>query len=109
MLKNLVKIAQELDKAGFKKESDIVDLIIKRVASQLDDDTDSDAGYATEEDIEALLEGADEPLSEEEIEDLNRYQAEEFGEEEPSEEDIEEWESREELAGRRPPRWSQSE
>ena len=107
MLKNLVKIAQELDKAGFKKESDIVDVIIRRVASHTDD-TDSDVEYATEEDIEALLEGAEEPLSEEEIEDLNRYQAEEFGQEDPDEEDIDEWESREESAGRRPPRWSQS-
>jgi len=107
MLKNLVKIAQELDKAGFKKESDIVDVIIRRVASQTDD-TESDVGYATEEDIESLLEGADEELSEEEIEDLNRYQAAEFGQEDPDEEDIDEWESREESAGRRFPRWSQS-
>jgi hypothetical protein len=83
MLKNLVKIAQELDQAGFKNEADIVDVIIRRVASKIsgDDelDMDSDVGHATEEDIEALLEGAEEPLSDEEVEYLNTYQAERFG------------------------------
>lgn len=100
MLKNLVKIAKELDQAGFKKEADIVDVIIRRVASEVsgDDESDmnSDVGYATEEDIESLLEGAEEPLSDEEVEDLNRFQAEEFGEDVDEEElpddlDVEEW------------------
>jgi hypothetical protein len=100
MLKNLVKIAKELDQAGFKKEADIVDVIIRRVASEVsgddESDMDSDVGYATEEDIEALLEGAEEPLSDEEVEDLNRFQAEEFGEdvdedELPDDLDVKEW------------------
>lgn len=100
MLKNLVKIAKELDQAGFKKEADIVDVIIRRVASEIsgddESDVDSDVGYATEEDIEALLDGAEEPLSDEEVEDLNRFQAEEFGEdvdedELPDDLDVEEW------------------
>jgi hypothetical protein len=100
MLKNLVKIAKELDQAGFKKEADIVDVIIRRVASEIsgDDESDgnSDVGYGTEEDIEALLEGAEEPLSDEEVEDLNRFQAEEFGEdvdedELPDDLDVKEW------------------
>lgn len=89
MLKNLVKIAQELDQAGFKNEADIVDVIIRRVASKISEDDESDmdpdVGYGTEEDIEALLEGAEEPLTDEEMEDLNRYQAERFGK------DIQEW------------------
>lgn len=105
MLKNLVKIAQELDKAGFKKEADIVDVIIRRVASEVgvdDSDEANDVGYASEEDIEALLEGAEEPLSEEEVEDLNRFQAEHFGEDADEEElpddlDVEEWLSRQNL------------
>lgn len=37
MIKNLVKIASDLDSAGFRKEADIVDLIIRRVASELGD------------------------------------------------------------------------
>ena len=106
MLKNLVKIAQELDKAGFKKEADIVDVIIRRVASEVgvDDDSDeaNDVGYASEEDIEALLEGSEEPLTDEEVEDLNRFQAEHFGEDVDEEElpddlDVEEWLSRQNL------------
>lgn len=106
MLKNLVKIAQDLDKAGFKKEADIVDVIIRRVASELseydDSEEESDVGYASEDDIEALLHGADEPLSDEEVEDLNRFQAEELGEdsdeeEDPDDLDIEEWLSRQNL------------
>lgn len=45
MLKNLVKIASDLDSAGFRKEADIVDLIIRRVASELgDQEDDADAG-----------------------------------------------------------------
>lgn len=100
MLKNLVKIAKELDQAGFKKEADIVDVIIRRVASEISGDDESeegsDVGYASEDDIEALLQGADEPLSDEEVEDLNRFQAEEFGEdvdedELPDDLDVEEW------------------
>ena len=35
MLKNLIKIAADLDSAGFKMEADIVDVIIRRVASEL--------------------------------------------------------------------------
>ena len=98
MLKNLVKIAQELDRSGFKKEADIVDVIIRRVASEIGDDDDSDdtsdVGYASEEDINSLLEGADEPLSPEEVEDLNKFQAKEFGSEDedlPDDDDFREW------------------
>jgi len=35
MLKNLIKIAADLDTAGFKMEADIVDVIIRRVASEM--------------------------------------------------------------------------
>jgi hypothetical protein len=48
MLKNLVKIASDLDSAGFRKEADIVDLIIRRVASELgDQEGDSEDGMST--------------------------------------------------------------
>jgi len=48
MLKNLVKIASDLDNAGFRKEADIVDVIIRRVASELGDQEDeSEDGMST--------------------------------------------------------------
>ncbi len=40
MIKNLVKIAQDLDNMGLKKEADIVDLIIKKVSQELGEDSD---------------------------------------------------------------------
>ena len=42
MIKNLVKIAQELDDMGLRKEADIVDLIIKKVSQELGQDPDDD-------------------------------------------------------------------
>jgi hypothetical protein len=63
MLKNLVKIASDLDAAGFKKEADIVDVIIRRVASMVDDEgareiseDDASDSIASFEDLEILLE-----------------------------------------------------
>ncbi len=57
MIKNLIKIAEQLDKNGFSKEADIVDLIIKRVASEgieAEDNTESDI---TPEDFESMVSG----------------------------------------------------
>lgn len=54
MLKNLVKIASDLDKAGFKKEADIVDLIIKRVAS-VENEVDDEVEKISEEDVPFTL------------------------------------------------------
>jgi hypothetical protein len=63
MLKNLVKIASDLDSAGFRKEADIVDLIIRRVASELGDQEDSSedgmstgsAGAIDEEELAEIM------------------------------------------------------
>ena len=61
MLKNLIKIASDLDKAGLKKEADIVDLIIRRVASsdfndQNDaDDTRLDGPIVSDEELSEVL------------------------------------------------------
>ena len=65
MLKNLVKIASDLDSAGFRKEADIVDVIIRRVASELGNQGDSSetdvstgsAGAVDEEELAEILSG----------------------------------------------------
>lgn len=65
MLKNLVKIASDLDSAGFRKEADIVDLIIRRVASELGDQeggledgmSTGSAGAIDEEELAEILSG----------------------------------------------------
>jgi hypothetical protein len=65
MLKNLVKIASDLDNAGFRKEADIVDVIIRRVASELGNQGDSSeadvstgsAGAVDEEELAEILSG----------------------------------------------------
>lgn len=66
MIKNLVKIASDLDSAGFRKEADIVDLIIRRVASELgDQEDDADTGpigspgTIDEEDFAEMFPGVD--------------------------------------------------
>lgn len=66
MIKNLVKIASDLDNAGFRKEADIVDLIIRRVASELgnqEDDADTgpigSAGIIDEEEFAEIFSGID--------------------------------------------------
>lgn len=99
MLKNLVKIAAELDTAGFKMEADIVDVIIRRVASELGEQEDNSEegdtrGVSTtdmsEEDFASLVAN---------LEGLN-----EEGEEDEGgldEESYEEWIAREREAGRR--------
>jgi len=121
MLKNLVKIAAELDSAGFKKEADIVDLIIRKVAmseysdSEEDnaDDVAASSSEASDDDFEQILsdladQETDEKNAEEELPEYGEESDEDEEWEEPSEEDVREWESREELAGRRFPRWTQS-
>lgn len=96
MLKNLIKIAAELDTAGFKMEADIVDVIIRRVASELGEQEDSSEegdtrGISTtnmsEEDFASLVAN---------LEGLN--EEDEGGLDEKS---YEEWIAREEAAGRR--------
>jgi hypothetical protein len=47
MIKNLVKIASDLDNAGFRKEADIVDLIIRS------------AGIIDEEEFAEIFSGID--------------------------------------------------
>jgi hypothetical protein len=59
MLKNLIKIASDLDDAGFKKEADIVDLIIRKVSSSIihEDDADVPESVVSDERLKALLGG----------------------------------------------------
>jgi len=99
MLKNLVKIAAELDTAGFKMEADIVDVIIRRVASELGEQEDNSEegdtrGVSTtdmsEEDFASLVANL-EGLNEEDEEDEGGL----------DEESYEEWAAREREAGRR--------
>lgn len=49
MIKNLIKIAAELDANGFAKEADIVDLIIRKVAQTNVGDYDPGLGLSDEE------------------------------------------------------------
>ena len=90
MLKNLIKIAADLDSAGFKMEADIVDVIIRRVASELEEPEEGDQrGIPTvdisDEDLASLFSSL-EGLEEEEEIDPASY---------------EEWDAREREAGRR--------
>lgn len=96
MLKNLIKIAAELDTAGFKMEADIVDVIIRRVASELGEQEDNleegdTRGVSmtdmSEEDFASLVANL-EGLNEEDEDGLD-------------EESYKEWIAREEAAGRR--------
>jgi hypothetical protein len=103
MLKNLVKIASELDDAGFKKEADIVDLIIKRVAASIDDSNVIEeeyedgipTGMASSSDLDEIL-GSE--VSDEERAFYERLQEDVLNQEEDddslSEEDVEEFWSR---------------
>lgn len=96
MLKNLIKIAADLDSAGFKMEADIVDVIIRRVASELGEGEgyDSEAGDSvpsaeiSEEDFASLVDSLGGLSEDEEDEGLD-------------DESFEEWIAREEEAGRR--------
>ena len=100
MLKNLVKIAAELDTAGFKMEADIVDVIIRRVASELGEQEDNSEegdtrGVSTtdmsEEDFASLVAN---------LEGLNEEDEGGLDEGELDEGSYEEWIAREEEAGR---------
>lgn len=95
MLKNLVKIASDLDAAGFKKEADIVDLIIRKVASSVDESdgldlTEIPTSVASDEELEELLRSEVSPEEAEMYEEVQQRVLEEE-EEEPSDEDFEEW------------------
>ncbi len=58
MIKNLVKIAQELDDMGLRKEADIVDLIIKKVSQELGQDPDDDQDSPiSEEEFNKMVSG----------------------------------------------------
>lgn len=95
MLKNLVKIASDLDAAGFKKEADIVDVIIRRVASSSEDYAEDDVrDVASEEEIEKLLSS---PASEEEMEAYEDVQRKVL-EEEMSDSDVVEFFARQGLS-----------
>ena len=103
MLKNLVKIASDLDDAGFKKEADIVDLIIKRVAASIDDsdvieeeyEDGIPTGMASSSDLDEIL-GSE--VSDEERAFYEKLQEDVLNQEEDddslSEEDVEEFWSR---------------
>lgn len=67
MIKNLIKIAAELDAKGFAKEADIVDLIIRRVAQTNVGDYDPGTGLSDEErsDIFGGSEFGGDPMDEE--------------------------------------------
>ena len=101
MHKNLVKIAAELDTAGFKMEADIVDVIIRRVASELGEQEDNSEegdtrGVSTtdmsEEDFASLVAN---------LEGLNEEDEGGLDEGGLDEESYEEWDAREREAGRR--------
>ena len=102
MLKNLVKIASDLDASGFKKEADIVDLIIKRVAASIEDLSQEDenleenipSGFASSSDLDELLQSEVSDEEKEFYENLQERILEEEEEELPSDEDIEEFYSR---------------
>lgn len=81
MLKNLIKIASDLDAAGFKKEADIVDLIIKKVSSESPDLSFEDEGES--QPINELN------LSDEEYQRILDQIAEEEGDETPEGGDME--------------------
>jgi hypothetical protein len=81
MLKNLIKIASDLDAAGFKKEADIVDLIIRKVSSESPDLSFEDEGES--QPINELN------LSDEDYQRILDQIAEEEGDEAPTREDIE--------------------
>lgn len=91
MLKNLIKIASDLDDAGFKKEADIVDLIIRKVSSSIihEDDADVPESVVSDERLKALLGGGAKATREEmdAYEDLESRILQE--QEEEDEEDIE--------------------
>jgi hypothetical protein len=97
MLKNLIKIAADLDSAGFKMEADIVDVIIRRVASELGEGEGHYPEYTgyvpsaemSEEDFASLVASL-EGLSDDEEEDEGL-----------DDESYNEWMAREEEAGRR--------
>jgi hypothetical protein len=57
MIKNLIKIAEQLDKNGFSKEADIVDIIIKRVASENLESEDVTESNLTPEEFDAMISG----------------------------------------------------
>lgn len=67
MIKNLIKIAAELDAKGFAKEADIVDLIIRKVAQTEVGDYDPGLGLSDEErsDIFGGSEFGGDPMDEE--------------------------------------------
>jgi hypothetical protein len=102
MLKNLVKIASDLDAAGFKKEADIVDLIIRKVASSVDESdgldlTEVPTSVASDEELkklkelEELLRSKVSPEEAKMYEEVQQRVLEEEEEEEPSDEDFEGW------------------
>ncbi len=98
-----MKIASDLDDAGFKKEADIVDLIIKRVAASIDDsdvieeeyEDGIPTGMASSSDLDEIL-GSE--VSDEERAFYERLQEDVLNQEEDddslSEEDVEEFWSR---------------
>jgi hypothetical protein len=88
MLKNLIKIAADLDSAGFKMEADIVDVIIRRVASELEEPEEGDQRGIPTVDI------SDEDLA-------SLFSSLEGLEEEIDPASYEEWDAREREAGRR--------
>jgi hypothetical protein len=67
MLKNLIKIASDLDDAGFKKEADIVDLIIRKVSSRIihEDDADVPESVVSDKELLALFKGEEKATKEE--------------------------------------------
>jgi len=105
MLKNLIKIAADLDAAGFKKEADIVDLIIRKVAQSADEaddeienisDENVHSAVGSEKDLELLL---NTEVSEEEREMYDAVMKEVLEEEEedlPDDLDVFEWRKRQE-------------
>ena len=85
MIKNLVKAAADLDRAGFHVEADLMDKIMQKVAEDLseDDANDNEFGFLGSNHSGAEDDSADsDDVSEEEEEEEEEEDEEEEGEEE---------------------------
>lgn len=84
MIKNLIKVAAELDKAGFHVEADLVDTIMQKVAEEAAEDNAIDFGFlgnkTEKKDVETA---ASDDTDDEEDENLGSEEEEEE-EEEPN-------------------------
>ena len=86
MIKNLVKAAADLDRAGFHVEADLMDKIMQKVAEGLAEDNDNQFGFLGSAEDDSV---DSDDVSEEEEEEEGEEEEEEEGEEEEGEEEEE--------------------